>query len=68
MPDQLAITVDACARCGDDHLCVVFTPFTNPPKPFTHFGNCPTRNEPILMIVIPATSRVQVHPMPGSGL
>lgn len=63
MPDQIGVVVRDCARCGGDHLCVVFTPFTKPPLPYSHFGICPTNQEPILMVTI--TQRIPVRTIPS---
>lgn len=46
-------TVRGCARCGENHTApIYFRPFTNLPKDITHFGMCPTTDEPILMQVV----------------
>ncbi len=55
------IRVDGCARCGQNHDAVKFAPFTVRPEGLTHFGNCPTLNEPILM------NQVSETPEPVEG-
>lgn len=40
-----------CARCGGDHAHIQIKPFTNPPPEYTHFMDCPTLGEPVLVNV-----------------
>ena len=42
-------TVKSCARCGKDHPDLMFRGFTKPCGEMTHYGFCPTNNEPILL-------------------
>lgn len=46
-----------CARCGKDHADLIFLPFTKPilcqnnrTVEFSHFAECPTTGEPVLML------------------
>jgi hypothetical protein len=41
--------IKGCARCGGDHSYVMFKSFTRKSDKHTHFGICPTTQEPILM-------------------
>jgi hypothetical protein len=45
----ITVRVLQCARCGGDHAEVEFHPLTNPPEDVSHFGMCPTSDEPILL-------------------
>jgi len=50
-PDRLETKVRSCARCGLDHT-VEFQKFrVAPDTGHTHWGTCPTTNEPILLRV-----------------
>jgi hypothetical protein len=42
-----------CARCGGDHVNMLFKSFGRKPDRYSHFGICPTTQEPILMISTP---------------
>ena len=45
----IVVRVMQCARCGGDHDEVEFNPLTNAPQDVSHFGMCPTTDEPILL-------------------
>ena len=54
------IMVKNCARCGEDHDMVMFSPFARCPPDddgwegqvyATHFADCPTLHQPILMTI-----------------
>jgi hypothetical protein len=50
MPFTTAVL--CCARCGEDHLTPIeFNVFVRPPADATHWGTCPSTNDPILMLV-----------------
>lgn len=54
--DSITTTVGNCARCGNDHVDIVFRQFTSPVMSsddieFSHYALCPTNGEPILMYV-----------------
>lgn len=54
MNDWITIPVKNCVRCGKDHLKVDFFTFERPPVDesdtiWSHWGQCPHTNEPILM-------------------
>jgi hypothetical protein len=51
MADEIVIAVKHCARCGKDHLVIVFKPLRRPADDITHWASCPMTNEPILMMV-----------------
>ena len=42
--------VNKCVRCGKNHR-VHFKPFKKKGATFTHWGECPNTNEPILMFI-----------------
>lgn len=42
------VNVNHCARCGQDHEGLEFSPFTNPCGEWTHWAMCPVVREPIL--------------------
>jgi hypothetical protein len=51
-----------CARCGEAHEKVVFSEMRRPVKIaeeiiFTHWGECPTTGDPILLRYLPAEQR-----------
>lgn len=49
---KLNVDVKNCPRCGEDHEDVEFDRFGDKPVAnFTHFGKCPTTDEPILIRV-----------------
>lgn len=48
-PAAFRMDVENCARCGGNHQCQIFFPFTHPPRWWTHYGECPKTKEPILM-------------------
>jgi hypothetical protein len=52
LPEEY-FSVTCCARCQKDHAALWFRAFTVPPDGYTHFANCPTNGEPILMAIIP---------------
>lgn len=45
---MLILQIEKCARCGNDHE-VQFQKFTRPAGEWTHFGECPMTNEPVLL-------------------
>lgn len=59
-PDTIKVTVRKCARCtASEHKDLEFKKFAIPvtlagsdTPVATHWAMCPTRNEPILMIVV----------------
>lgn len=54
--------VGNCARCGRDHSHVLFRLFQRPATPFSHWGECPTTREPILLKITPAKELCKVTP------
>ena len=56
-PVIMVSIVKNCARCGGDHVNVLFNSFGRKPAKYTHFGICPTTMEPILMISTPDKSK-----------
>lgn len=50
--DGEIVNVQKCARCGDDHLAVVFQkmqqPMVDEHWTMTHWAACPTNGDPIL--------------------
>lgn len=51
--------VHYCARCYGDHKAVIFRPFEICPSDggYTHWGWCPTTNEPILFKEVQTISK-----------
>jgi hypothetical protein len=58
----MKVSIKRCARCGGDHLSLIFTPLSNPPHEFTHWAMCPVSKEPILMKSIPDTPPTPYDP------
>ncbi len=50
-PKSFFTNVGNCARCGKNHKKVYMRPFKNPPKNYSHFGQCPRSNQPILVTI-----------------
>jgi len=53
IPVMMVDIVRNCARCGLFHTNVLFKSFGRKPGKYTHFGICPTTQEPILMTYTP---------------
>lgn len=54
MTNPIITDVFHCARCDGDHLQLKFNPLTRPVQggaEQTHWAECPTNGEPILMSV-----------------
>lgn len=49
------LNIGDCARCGGDHVGVTFHPLNRPTDEWTHYTNCPTNMEPIMMRFVPET-------------
>lgn len=50
----LIVSIQSCARCGQDHTNLEFKQFTNPVEDsdgtmWTHWALCPVNGEPILL-------------------
>lgn len=45
-------TVFSCARCGCDHVGIVFSEFARQCGDLTHWALCPVMREPILMQIV----------------
>lgn len=60
---RLGDVVD-CERCGGHHKRRLLLPLTNPPAGATHYTTCPDMDEPVFVLLIPAT----VEQLTRSGL
>lgn len=47
--DTHETAVVGCARCGKDHVGVLFMKLDRPMKGSTHWAPCPTNGQPILL-------------------
>jgi hypothetical protein len=47
----MTIDVQSCARCGKDHDELAFKKLIRPAAEWTHWAECPTTYEPILLCV-----------------
>lgn len=52
---RLGDVVD-CERCGGHHKRRLLLPLTNPPGGATHYTTCPDVDEPVFVLLIPATA------------
>ena len=60
----MKVTVRNCARCGEDHE-MEFNPFSqNGIDDFTHWGMCPSINEPVLLKFIDSAKVPADQPAP----
>lgn len=50
-PSVLTTDIRACARCGSDHLHIELRPLSNPPTDMSHWVQCPTTSQPVLVLV-----------------
>jgi len=52
-PNVVQSPLTGCACCGGDHKQITFLPFVRPKEieglTFTHWGTCPTTQDPILL-------------------
>lgn len=58
MAEGISLAIRNCARCGEDHPTLIFSPFTRPVRHadlegvlWTYWTACPTNDEPILLRV-----------------
>lgn len=46
--DMVTTDIDGCMECGEAHKDIQLIPLPEPVEGFTHVGNCPSNDKPIL--------------------
>lgn len=64
----MVVAVTNCARCGQDHVALVFSRLKRTSDEHTHWALCPTSVEPILMRVIDVGDAPATKEKIGRGL
>lgn len=49
------MTINGCARCGENHQDIPFHILLRPMGEWTHWGSCPNTKEPILLRIVDTT-------------
>lgn len=56
--NPITTTLTRCARCGQEHVDLVFQPLTQPQEEWSHWAPCPATQEPIMLATMPSGPEV----------